>query len=148
MIYVAEFGLTELGHHCVVAVVVLGLGSKWRLQPAQTACVLRPDRVGAAKRAATAQAEWCGRYSEKCLYVELAIPTMVFPSHQCLQTFDSGLRSFALTVGIAVVNETLIPPRFDLTDKPVVNDTIGKCWRKISRSFGSVTANTVNGCGL
>lgn len=70
------------------------------------------------------------------LNVELDVPTAPRLAHKVLQPFHSGVGTFSLAVGVAVVNEAFVPPGFDMADEPLVYQTVSKSRRKDFTQFG------------
>lgn len=61
---------------------------------------------------------------EKSPDIELAVPAVAGLAHEMQQAFDGGLCAFALTVGKAVVDKALIPPRLNMPDQPLLHQPV------------------------
>src|SRR5574343_268014 len=68
--------------------------------------------------------------------VELAIPTSPGLTHELLQACDRCLRAFASAVGVAVVDETLIPPGLNVSNQPLLYKPVSKRWGKYLSQLG------------
>lgn len=78
--------------------------------------------------------------------VELAVPAVPRLAHEFLQPFDGGMRALALPVGVAVVDESFVPPGFDMADQPLMDETVDKGRRENLAQLG--IGDGKNGEGL
>ena len=78
--------------------------------------------------------------------VEFAVPAVSRLAHECLQSFDGGVRALVLAVGVAVVDEAFVPPGFDMADEPLMDETVDKGRRENLAQLG--IGDGKNGEGL
>lgn len=86
---------------------------------------------------------------EKSVDVNLTEPDMVWFTQQCLQFTAGRKRSPERAVRIVVIDEALVPPRFELAHDPVVTDAVrqGGCknfpWLRVGDDEDRVAARAV-----
>ncbi len=63
---------------------------------------------------------------EKRADIEFAVPAVLRLTHEFLQPINGGMRALAFSVGVAIVDETLVPPGFDVVDQPLLDKAVSE----------------------